>query len=705
MTSPWQHIPRPVRIIGIVLVSLVLLTVIGLAILDLNWLRGPLSRIASAKLQRTVEIDDLSGHLLSSTPSVTVKGLHVGNPAWATSDGNMFDTDAIKVTIEFWPLLIGHEIVDELVLDHPRVVLLRDKNNRDNWDFGTDQNKKKKPQKPGEPTQLPAIHLFTLDGGTLKVRDDIRKLTFDAGVNADERAGVASNQAFRLSGHGDLNGQPFDVTFTGSSLINVKLDKPYAYDALLKAGPLQAGAHGSIDKPFDMAHVSASVDFKGDNLASLYYLTGLALPFTPPFHVSGDLRRDGMLFKLTKLDGTVGDSDIHGDVKVDAAQERPKLVANLVSHQLDLADLAPSVGAGVDNSSGSSDAGKAKADTTAPKVSAPKSASDKLIPTYKFEFDRLRSMDADVELKAASVKTQKVPIKAVDLKVVVDNGILTLDPADFTLPQGKFGGGARINARDPKAPADMSLDVRLTDVDLAQFKSDKMPDAPLTGPLLSRVKLEGHGNSIHDILSTSDGQIMAVIPHGEMRQAFAELTGINAARGLGLLISGNQKKSDIHCAIAAFTVDNGKARAQPFLLDTDTTDVTGSGGFDFNTEDIDLRLTGKSKKFDPLHVRAPITITGTFGKPSFGLDPKALAVQAGVAAALGVVATPVAAIAAFVDPGLAKDADCAARLSGAQVESTENPPPPDVKTHPKEQQQKAQERDQASPQPENPPQH
>jgi uncharacterized protein involved in outer membrane biogenesis len=172
--------------------------------------------------------------------------------------------------------------------------------------------------------------------------------------------------------------------------------------------------------------------------------------------------------------------------------------------------------------------------------------------------------------------------------------------------------------------------------------------------------------------------MVAVIPSGEMRQAFAELTGINAARALGLLLSGSQKQTGIRCAIAAFSVDQGKATAQPLVFDTDTVDVTGRGGFDFASEDLDLTLTGKSKKFDLVHVRAPITIRGTMGKPSFGLDAKSLAEQGGAAAALGVLATPVAALAAFIDPGLAKNQDCAKLMASPPEKAAEQPGPPQL---------------------------
>jgi len=669
MATLWRRTPRPVRIVGIIVAVFIAGLLLFALLFDWNLLRGPLARIASRDLHRDLQIDHLAVQLWQRTPSVTVDGLRIANPSWAP--GNMLDVASITMAIEPWRLLTGRLVLARLQIDHPQVSLLHDSANRANWDFDSDQEKKQPPKKPGPPTQLPAVHLFTLNGGTLKVQDQIRKLSFDGSVNADEAHTKSSQHAFELRGHGELNGKGFDLSFGGSSLFNLRLDEPYDYDAQIHAGPMQASAKGSIDKPFDMAHLSASVDFKGENLASLYYLTGLALPFTPPFHLSGELRRDGMIFKLDKLQGTVGDSDLHGQMRVDASGVRPTLTADLNSHALDLADLAPSVGAGVSDDK-SSDTGRGKSDIEAPKTQS----SDKVLPTYQFEFDRLRSMDATVELRADSVKTQKLPIQAVDLKLVLNDGVLTLDPTDLTLPEGKFGGAIRIDARS--GIADTSFDLRLTNVKLEQFKSQKMTQAPLSGDLQSRVQLQGHGNSVHDILASSNGEIVAVIPHGQMRQAFAELTGINAARGLGLLLSDSQKEDGIRCGIAAFKVDAGKATAEPLVFDLDTVDITGSGGFDFNSEALDLRLRGQSKKFDPIHVRAPITVKGSFGKPSIGLDPKSLAAQGGVAVALGVVATPAAAIAAFIDPGFGKNQDCVKLLSGAPERAAEKPGPPQL---------------------------
>jgi len=67
-----------------------------------------------------------------------------------------------------------------------------------------------------------------------------------------------------------------------------------------------------------------------------------------------------------------------------------------------------------------------------------------------------------------------------------------------------------------------------------------------------------------------------------------------------------------------------------------------------------------------LRLRTPITVHGSLSHPSIGVDPAKVAAQAGGAVALGTLLTPVAALLAFVDGGLAKDANCSALISSAE---------------------------------------
>src|SRR6185312_15159225 len=87
-----------------------------------------------------------------------------------------------------------------------------------------------------------------------------------------------------------------------------------------------------------------NVQASGGDLADLYYLTQLALPNTPPFKLSASIERNVSQIHVTKIVGTVGQSDLRGDLNVDVSRKRPSISGELVSKQLRLADLAASLG-------------------------------------------------------------------------------------------------------------------------------------------------------------------------------------------------------------------------------------------------------------------------------------------------------------------------------------------------------------------------
>ncbi len=61
-----------------------------------------------------------------------------------------------------------------------------------------------------------------------------------------------------------------------------------------------------------------------------------------------------------------------------------------------------------------------------------------------------------------------------------------------------------------------------------------------------------------------------------------------------------------------------------------------------------------------------ITVRGPLTAPNVGVDAGSLITQGGAVGVLAAVIAPVAALFAFVDPGLAKDANCGALIAGAR---------------------------------------
>jgi hypothetical protein len=72
-----------------------------------------------------------------------------------------------------------------------------------------------------------------------------------------------------------------------------------------------------------------------------------------------------------------------------------------------------------------------------------------------------------------------------------------------------------------------------------------------------------------------------------------------------------------------------------------------------------MSVSGKPKEFRIGRVRAPLLVTGSLSHPDVHVKASAALVQGGIAVLLGFI-TPPAALLAFVDPGLQKDANCVA---------------------------------------------
>jgi hypothetical protein len=125
----------------------------------------------------------------------------------------------------------------------------------------------------------------------------------------------------------------------------------------------------------------------------------------------------------------------------------------------------------------------------------------------------------------------------------------------------------------------------------------------------------------------------------------------------------------INCGLIAFTVRNGVAAADPILIDTQKNVMLGRGGFSFRNESLDLRFRADSKKFSLFAGQSPVGINGYFAEPGYDVISPELFARGGAALGLAVVATPLAAVAAFVDVGDAKSASCAPILAGANAKA------------------------------------
>lgn len=603
----------------------ILLAVAGVA--ASGALRASVENLLQAKLGRPVEMRSLHIHLLSLTPSATVKGLKIANAVWAGNDP-MVDVGRAKVAISLPDLLHGQVVIANLEMDTGEVDLHRTADGRANWSNGRSSD--------GQ-AGMPVIQRMELGTVAVKYTDEGRKLAFNGALHSTDSAEGDPRKAFQLEGKGILNQRPMRMEVTGGSVLNADKSKPYPFTAIASHGATKITADGTFVRAFDLSSFQARAHVSGPNMADLYYLTGVVFPLTKAYTLSGDLVREGDKLYFKNLVGRVGGSDLSGSMSVDISGKRLMLTADLHSKVLDPTDVGVIFGS-------SEEKGK------------------RLLPDVKLDVARLRKMDADVEYKAAAINVSTLPLKEVALHLRLQDGQLVLNPLTLTLPQGTVSGTLAVDARQD-VPG-VELDAVLSGARLENF----VPKDALEGPLLARVRLKGRGDSVHTAAAAADGVAVVVIPGGEIRQAFAELMGVNVARGLGLLLSDSQQQTPVRCAIAHFEAKDGLMTARHVVFDTGVVKATGEGTVNLDNEALDLRLRGQAKQVRLLHVMAPVTVKGTLLEPKISADVAGASAQVGMAAALGVVLTPVAAILPFVDAGLTDKADCVGLLADAKAD-------------------------------------
>lgn len=616
----------PLVVLASLLVLLVAAVAVTAALLDAGYLHEPIRKLIVAKAGREIRVTGpVSVHLFSWHPSFTAENVVIHNPSWMPP-GIMAEIARMSLDLAT-PTFAEPVQFRNLELHGATFNLLRQASGNANW--------RHKPGRVGGGGP-PLIRSFSMPRARVNLRDDRRHLRFSGRMSAQEGTGKDKGR-LRLTGAGELNTRDATFVIVGDPLATASRDKPYHFRFEEHSSGSTFTGQGALARYLDPRALQATLEAHGEDLKDLYYLVGVNFPDTGTYRITGRIARKGMRFSFTDLQGKSGQSDIAGRVEIDSGGDRPQLTADVHSERLRLADL-----------------GK-RAANRAP----PRTPDRLLLPQEPIRLESLRRTDSTVKYTIDTVTAGRLDLQALVAQLKVDHGVVTVAPLTAAFADGTMTGKLRFDAsRDtPSAQVEFDFDK----LQLSQFGKRDGGEPPADGLLRGRLQLAGHGRSVHELARTSDGTVVVILPHGEIRATLAELAGIDF-RSLGLLLSGSKQRMDVRCAVGAFEVRNGALRSQALVFDTEPVLFTGKGMLDLNSEQLDFRFEGHPKQ-PRLRLRTALTMRGTLADPSIGVESGRSLAQAGAGIALGVLLTPLAAIAAFIDPGRAEDADCAALIA------------------------------------------
>ncbi len=622
-----------------------LLVALFVAMYGWNWLRGPIERMTLETTGRELLIDgDLELEFAWPSPRIRAGAVTFANPAWA-KEKQMVAADAVEVTIDLPQLLLRKIVLPEVRLLRPRVFLERGSGGRKNWLLDLQQQ--------DEQARI-RIGRLLLDQGRLGYDDVAQKTSIRAELSTAEAQ--SAGEELRFAAQGQYKGLPLKAQGSGGPVLGLRDEgTPYRLKAEFTVGRTGVKADGTITGLLKLSAMDMRLALRGDNLAQLYPLLGIALPQTRAYATEGHIVHSGNTWRYEKFSGRVGDSDIAGSVQLITGGKRPALTADLVSKLLDVVDLGPVIGARPGSVDAAKQAAMPPAPAAAQATAQARPAAARVLPDLPFKTERWDSVDAEVSLKAETFRRAKeLPLEGLDVHLSLRDSVLTLAPLDFGVAGGHLNAVISLDGRQD--PISARARVRARKILLAKLFPTVALNKNSIGQINGDFDLAGKGNSVGRMLATANGKVGLVIANGEISKLMMEKLGLHLWEMLVLKVSGD-KLVKLRCGVADFDVKQGNMHANALVFDTEVTTIFGTGSIDLAQEKLDLTLNQKTKTTSPVALRSPIYIRGSFAEPDVEVDKTRMAARAIGAIALG-IASPLLALIPLIDAGPGQDSDC-----------------------------------------------
>jgi uncharacterized protein involved in outer membrane biogenesis len=645
-----------------------LILLAGIVLLwDWDWFIPIVDARASAALGRKVTIAHLHVRL-GRTVRIVADDVQIANPPDFPGTDPLARIAHLTVRADLMEYLRHRTTVLPLVaLDHPVIEAEALADGRNNYTLST--------AGPGGGSSGSGSSMKI---GDLRITDGrghvvIPKLKADFNLQIATREAPAGSPADRsqllVEARGTYAAQPITGQFVGGAVLSLRdASHPYPVDLRIQNGPTHVRLVGTVQRPLAFEGADLKLTLTGPNMALLLPLTGIPIPKTPAYRVTGQLDYADKRIRFRDFAGEVGNSDLEGTIAVDPGpggpEAKPDVTMDLSSRRVDLADLGGFIG---------SEPGRLDERNETPQqreAVARAEASPRLIPNTPINLPRLRAANVHLRYRGARIEGRSVPLDNLVLTMDIVNGSVSLHPISFGVGTGQIGGNISLVPNGDLIHTKADIDFR--QINLARLFA-ALHVFHGNGIVGGKAEIDGTGNSLAAMLSNGNGGLDLYMSGGNLSAVLVDLSGLEFGNAL-LSALGLPKNATIDCFIGQFALQRGVISTRTLLLDTNEAVVRGSGDVDLRAEKVDYRLKTDAKHFSIGSLPAPIVIEGTLKKPSIHPDAAALGIRGGVAAGLGILAAPLALL-PTIQLGLGEGNQCAAVLSRPATHAPAAPAP------------------------------
>ncbi|WP_208670728.1 MULTISPECIES: AsmA family protein [Halomonadaceae] len=435
----------------------------------------------------------------------------------------------------------------------------------------------------------------------------------------------ADRPGVHLVGDATYEGEPFAFDLLVGSLLDLTDDETaYPVSGELSTGDTTLYVNGHLEHPFELAAVVGDFRLEGPTPAQLSGLVGIELPELPAYRVSTHLEYRDDLLHLQGLEGGVGGSDVAGDIRVQLG-EQPMIWATLSSETFDFDDWLDWMEEEIEEQSG-------------------------LFSDDPWEVDALRGVDAEVEYRAANVQANYVPLTDVNMVMLLERGILTLEPLQVGLGGGQVTSWLTLNAQQEALSGDLRIEVDqvnlkplLREAGIPEVAEDTI------GTIGGLSELSFEGRSLAEVMAGLDGTLELAMSQGWLDILAAELLPLNVGNALVEALAGSGQV-ELQCSYLKLVADDGLVRLDEFFMATEGAHLVAAGAINLDTEAMDMAFEGHNKDFTIFTANSPVELEGPLEDLNVNVvTPEFLA--RGLASMLGALVAPPAAILPWIDLG------------------------------------------------------
>ena len=601
------------------------------------WFIPLLERQASARLGRPVAIGGLDVDPGRIT-AITLTDLRIANPEGFPEDPPFAAIPRLTVRLDAMEFIRSRRvIIPDIALERPVVTVLATDDNRRNYDFpaltAADPD-----APPADPAEAPQIGALRVQEGRVDVRH--------APLRADMRVQLATEEPegaeprLRATAEGRYADQPITAELTGGAVLSLRdAGQPWPVKLDLANGPTRAALEGTLQDPLRFAGANLRLRFTGPDMARLTPLTGVPIPATPRYEVTGKLDYAAGAVRFTDIEGKVGRSDLGGEIAITPRDgQRPLVEAKLRSRRVDLDDLAGFIGA-----------------PPGDQVDRRQAARGRILPDDPLSLPKLEAADIRLTYDGERILGQRMPLDDLHANLTITDGAIGLHPLRFGVGTGRIEGQFDFTPLDNQRGLRVKAEARFQRVDLSRL----MGVTPLgegQGRIGGSARLEAQGASIADMLGSGDGAITLGMAGGNLSALLVDLSGLRLGNAI-LSALGLPSRTQVQCFIGDMALRRGNLSTRAVLIDTEDALISGMGDISLRNERLDYRLRTEAKHFTIGALTTDILIRGAFRNPSVMPEPVELGVRGAAAVGLGIISLPLA-ILPTIRFGIGEDDRC-----------------------------------------------